>query len=64
MSVNFNVADAARGMDDAELAASIAAMSAEQQRRAAIPPDTRPDPKIKAMLEKRHDDLFGNHTGR
>ena len=39
--MDFNIADAAKNMDDGELAASIAAMSAEQQRRAAKPTDKR-----------------------
>ncbi len=56
--MDFNVADAAKGMDDAELAASIAAMRAEQQRRAAIPAD-KPDPEITAMLQERHAEFYG-----
>lgn len=62
--MDFNIADAAKDMSDGELAASIAAMSAEQQRRAAIPEDQRPDPRIAKMLRERHENLYGNHLGR
>lgn len=57
--IDFNIADKAKQMSDAELSASIAAMSAEQQRRAAIPESLRPDPTIAKMLKDRHAELYG-----
>ena len=58
--MDFNVADAAKSMDDAELAASIAAMSAEQVRRAEIPADQRPNQRAVEIAEQRQKRLYGN----
>ena len=63
MKPNVNVAAEAKLMSDGELAATIRALSDEQQRRAAVPADKRPDPKISKMLRERHDNLYGNHLG-
>lgn len=52
-----------KGMGDAELKATIAAYTAELERREAVPTDEQPDPEIKKMIEQRRDELFGNHLG-
>ena len=57
--MDFSIANEARKWSDAELAASIRTLTDEQARRAAIPADKRPDPKIRAMLQRRHEMLYG-----
>ena len=57
--MDFNVADAAKNMDDAELAASIAAMSAEQMRRAAATTTDQPNPRAVEIAKQRQEKLYG-----
>ncbi|MBE6470915.1 MAG: hypothetical protein E7000_04305 [Coriobacteriaceae bacterium] len=49
-----------KGKSDAELKATIAAYTAELERRESIPEELRPDPAIRELLRKRQQDLYGN----
>ena len=50
-------------MTDDELRDILRDVGQEQARRAAMPEDDRPDPEIRRILQKRHEELYGKpHT--
>ena len=63
--VEFNVADAAKKMSDGEISASIAAMRAEQERRAFVKQyGEGVTPRAVEIAHERHEKLYGGqHNG-